>query len=242
MKNVNILIAEDEVFIGKDIKFQLEEMGYKVCQIVASGEEAIRAVAIHNPDLIIMDINLEGGMDGIQAVEKIKNAFGNIPVIFLTSLTDDETFHRAKLTGPSVFLNKSFNEYELSRHIELAIFNTHQQQNMSDDYSGTITEQFVWIKDGLSYKKVPIKDVLIIKADGSYSEVITEGKSYTLSKSMREVNDRLDHTVFVKVHKSYVVNFEKIDEFEGATLGIGKHKVPIGKTYLQMFKEKLKLL
>lgn len=242
MKNVNILIAEDEVFVGKDIKLQLEEMGYKVCQIAASGEEAIRAVAIHSPDLIIMDINLNGQMDGIQAVEKIKFTFGDIPVIFLTSLTDDETFHRAKMTGPSVFLNKPFNEYELSRHIELAIFNTHQKQNTSDDYSGTIIEQYVWIKDGFSYKKIPVKEVLIIKANGSYCEVITQEKSYTLSKSMREVNDRLDHSAFVKVHKSYIVNFEKIDEIEGATLSIGEHKVPIGKTHLQIFKEKLKLL
>ncbi|MDI3548938.1 MAG: two-component system, response regulator PdtaR [Methanobacterium sp.] len=92
----NILIVEDEKITAEDIKNSLNSVGYEVPAIVSSGEGAIKAVEEFKPDLVLMDIRLEGEMDGIQAAEQIRSRRG-IPIIYLTAYSDEKTVQRAKL-------------------------------------------------------------------------------------------------------------------------------------------------
>lgn len=242
IRKVKVLIVEDEVLVAKDIKMQLEELDYEVCQIATRADEAMRAMEIHIPDLILMDINIDGPFDGIETAEKIR-LINETPIIFLTDLRDRETFDRAKMIGPAVFLNKPFNEYELGRHIDLAVHNASGKVVTEDDEGATrFLKDFFWVKDGVSQKKKPIQDILWIKADGAYCEVVTAEKNHKLSKNMREINDLLDNPIFTKVHKSYIVNIERVTEMKGSSLRINENEIPIGKTFLQAFKERLKLL
>jgi len=98
---VKILIAEDENIIAKDIENTLERLGYRVLGSVRSGNEVIEKSKQLNPDLVLMDIILEGEMSGIEAAEIIMASF-TIPVIYLTALADNETLQRAKITEPFV--------------------------------------------------------------------------------------------------------------------------------------------
>ena len=91
MKN-NILIVEDESITALDLKFTLEEVGYNVIDITDNGQDAINIAAETSPDLTIMDINLKGEMNGIEAAKKLSEL--NLPVIFLTAYTDDDTFNK----------------------------------------------------------------------------------------------------------------------------------------------------
>jgi len=116
-----ILIVEDERIIAKDIQVKLEYLGFSVTDIVGSGEEAIEISASKKPDLILMDINLEGEIDGIEAAAIIHKS-NIIPVIYLTSYSDDATLQRAKITNPLGYINKPFNEKELHTSIELAFY------------------------------------------------------------------------------------------------------------------------
>lgn len=242
MGKVKILIVEDEVLVSNDIQIQLESLGYEVCQIATRADEAMRVTEIHSPDLVLMDINIKGPYDGIDTAKKIIDSY-QIPIIFLTDLSDNETFERAKMIGPAVFLNKPFNEYELSRHIDLAVYNASGKIVAEhDDDTTRLLKDFFWVKDGFSQKKKPVQDILWIKADGAYSEVVTTEKKHKLSKNMREVNDLLNNPIFTKVHKSYIINIERVTEIRGSALKIGENEIPIGKTFLQPFKEKLKLL
>ncbi len=99
MSFIEILIVEDEAIIAEDIASKLEKIGYTVIGIVASGEDAIAITKKQQPHLILMDIMLQGKMDGIEAVEHIQTQF-NIPVIYLTAYADDDTLNRAKVTKP----------------------------------------------------------------------------------------------------------------------------------------------
>ncbi|MCG8320414.1 MAG: response regulator [Cytophagales bacterium] len=240
MKKVKILIVEDEVLVGEDIKIQLEELDYEVCQIASRADEALRVIKIHQPDLVLMDINLDGPIDGIEAAKKIKSLY-DLPIIYLTDLKDDETFERAKATGPSIYLNKPFNEYELSRHIDLAIHNHSGNITLSGEVA-MVMEDYFWIKEDQSYKKIAIQDILWIEADGSYCEIRTISDKHKLSKNMREVNDLLNDLVFIRIHKSYTINIKRVDEIKGSSVVINDQSIPIGKTFLKGFKEKLKLL
>ncbi|KJU85757.1 response regulator receiver sensor signal transduction histidine kinase [Candidatus Magnetobacterium bavaricum] len=121
MTKKTVLIVEDEFIIAGRIKMALQEMGYAVTAIVASGLQAIENAATDNPDVVLMDIVLKGEMDGIEAAQKIREDY-NIPVIFLTSHINESLLERAKITEPFGYLLKPFNERDLQTNIEIAIY------------------------------------------------------------------------------------------------------------------------
>ncbi|MGI6564833.1 response regulator [Methanosphaera sp.] len=119
MKNT-ILIVEDESITALDLKFTLEEVGYNVIGITDNGQDAINIAAETSPDLTIMDINLKGEMNGIEAAKKLSEL--NLPVIFLTAYTDDDTFNKI-INDLSVygFISKPFNKKTIGMSIDFAI-------------------------------------------------------------------------------------------------------------------------
>ncbi len=131
-----ILVVEDEIITAMDLQQRLKNLGYNVPVIVSSGEEAIKKVKENNPDLVLMDINLYGEMDGIEAASKI-HSFSDIPVIYLTAFSDDKTLERAKITEPYAYVIKPIKERELHINIEIAFFK-HKIQKMSLENEGLI--------------------------------------------------------------------------------------------------------
>lgn len=121
MNKGRIVVVEDEAIVARDIQATLRSFGYEVPEIVTSGEEAIQAAYRLNPDLIMMDIMIKGAMDGIDAAEIIRSQF-NIPVVYLTAYSDDETLRRAKLTESYGFISKPFDERELYVAVEFALY------------------------------------------------------------------------------------------------------------------------
>ena len=112
MEKIKTLIVEDEIFVARDLQMHLEQMGYTVMSMVPSGEQAIQEIENEVPDLVLMDIVLQDGMDGIETAEKIRTRF-NIPVIFLTAHEDKATFERQKRRNrsgilPNLFKGKAY--------------------------------------------------------------------------------------------------------------------------------------
>lgn len=121
MKKANILIVEDESIVAQEIKICLENMGHAVASMAKRGEEAIIKAEEDLPDIILMDIQLKGQMDGIEAADIIQSRLG-IPVIFLTAYHDDERLERAKFTRPYGYVLKPFQERDLKITIEMALY------------------------------------------------------------------------------------------------------------------------
>ncbi len=122
-----ILVVEDESIVALDIQERLESLGYDVPTPVGSGEKAIVQAGSLRPDLVLMDIQLQGQMDGIEAADHIRRQFG-IPVIYLTANADDSTVERAKFTEPFGYVIKPFEERELHTTIEVALYK-HQSEH-----------------------------------------------------------------------------------------------------------------
>jgi diguanylate cyclase (GGDEF)-like protein/PAS domain S-box-containing protein len=116
-----ILVVEDESIVALDIQDRLESLGYEVPNTVASGEKAIEQAGVLRPDLVLMDIQLQGRMDGVEAADQIRQLFG-IPVIYLTANADHPTVERAKVTEPFGYVIKPFEERELHTTIEVALY------------------------------------------------------------------------------------------------------------------------
>lgn len=120
MSKIKILIVEDESIVALDLENRLKKNGHAVLGIASNGQEAINQAAISNPDLVLMDINLKGSINGIEAAREIYIRF-DIPVIYLTANADSDTFERAKTTAPIGYLLKPFKERELNQTIEVTL-------------------------------------------------------------------------------------------------------------------------
>ena len=116
-----ILIVEDEGLIARDIATRVRRAGYDVAGIAGSGEEAFEQATVTSPDLILMDIRLNGNIDGIEAARRIQEHY-DLPIIYLTAHTDRETLDRAKTTGAFGFLAKPIGQGSLPSSIEIALF------------------------------------------------------------------------------------------------------------------------
>ncbi|MFP4443340.1 MAG: response regulator, partial [Spirochaetia bacterium] len=116
-----ILIVEDEHIVALDIKMLLLKYGYEVAGIYSDAESALAALEKNLPELVLMDIKLQGEMDGIEATQQIKNKY-DIPVILLTAFADEATLQRAKITEPFAYLIKPFEDRELRTQIVIALY------------------------------------------------------------------------------------------------------------------------
>ncbi|ADN34961.1 response regulator receiver protein [Methanolacinia petrolearia DSM 11571] len=120
MSGKRILVVEDEVMVAMTLEDTLEALGYEVAGTVDNGRDAIRLAAEKKPDLILMDIRIRGDIDGIETADRISGSM-DIPVVFLTAHSDEQTLMRALKTQPYGFLIKPFRERELYSNIEMAI-------------------------------------------------------------------------------------------------------------------------
>ena len=128
---VGILVVEDERIVSMDLQRRLKTMGYDVVGAAVSGEEAIEKAEALLPDMVLMDIMLDGQLDGIQAAEIIHERF-HIPVIYLTAYADTSTLERAKVTEPFGYILKPFEERELHGHIEIALYKHRMEKRLKE--------------------------------------------------------------------------------------------------------------
>ncbi len=124
---MRILIVEDERLVAMSLRRQLCTLGYDVVHSVSTGEAAIAAVAGLQPDLILMDIRLEGALDGIQAAAEIRK-LRDLPIIYLTAFSNADILERAKVTEPFGYVLKPFDERELHVVIETALYKHRMEQ------------------------------------------------------------------------------------------------------------------
>ncbi|KWT82510.1 hybrid sensor histidine kinase/response regulator [Candidatus Magnetominusculus xianensis] len=121
MSKKKVLIVEDEIIIAKDIQKCVEDLGYVVTGAVPTAREAFMKIEQRRPDLVLMDIMLQDGIDGVEAASQIRKKY-DIPVIYLTAYADEKMIERAKITEPFGYLLKPFEDKELHINIEMAMY------------------------------------------------------------------------------------------------------------------------
>ena len=133
-----ILVVEHEAIVAEDLQRRLEQMGYNVPCIAASGEEAVKGTRRHNPDLVLMNVLLAGPMNGIEAADRIRSTI-DIPIIYLTAYADEEILERAKITEPFGYLIKPVSDRELHSNIEISIYKHRTDKQLSEKEKGHST-------------------------------------------------------------------------------------------------------
>jgi DNA-binding LytR/AlgR family response regulator len=237
MEKALVLIVEDQVLTAKSIEAMVTDHGMEVIAICKSGEDAIAFTQQRMPDIAIMDIRLQGNLDGIQTAKELQ-LNERIPVIYLSDYTDKGTVRRAKETRPANYLSKPFTEQDLLRAIDIALFNANTARATNDN-----EEEFVFLKTGQhSYSKFQYSQINFVEAERAYCKIHTSEKIVTLSISMAAVADQLNKDRFIKTHRSYMVNIRKVTEFTGTEITVAGHKLPVSDQHRSELMTKLNVL
>ena len=226
---IKILIVEDEMLIAANIAIQLETLGYEVAGIIPRGEEAIKSVQHEKPDLVLMDINLKGELDGIETAIKMQQE-DSIPIIYLTANSDDAHFNRAKATSPYAFLSKPFKKLDLQRAIELASVRILQESNEPKAGLNSLKlEDRIFVRQNDLMCKILIADILYLEADRNYCQVFTKDKNYLLINTLKNMEDKLPADTFQRIHRSYIINLKQVNEFNHNNITVGNKILPMSK-------------
>jgi DNA-binding LytR/AlgR family response regulator len=222
---LSILIVEDEFIIAEDIRAAILSHGYTCFGIAHSYPHALDLLKKNKPDFALVDITLDGDQYGL-LLGKIFSEDLNIPYIYVTSHADTGTLEKVKLTGPSGYLLKPFRRESIYAAIEVALTGFQQKKAGPDQERSTI------FKRGDEKIRVRYNEILFMESDGNYTHVQTMSTRFTERKSIKELLDELDGP-FIRVHKSYAVNKNKIHHFTREKIFIGNCEIPIGRTYAE---------
>ena len=230
-KNNTILIVEDEMIIAANISLQLTHLGYEVTKIISKAEEVLPNLLENIPDIILMDINLKGNLDGIELAHLIQKDY-KIPIIYLTANSDEAHFERAKETNPYAFISKPFKKLDLQRAIELSLIRFQEEQlrekgldlNSEEPY---ILSDCIFVRSHDKMVKVCINKILYIEAERNYCKIHCLDKEHLLVTTLKYLEEKLTSNNLMRIHRSFIVNLEHIDEIATSHVVIGKKAIPL---------------
>jgi len=221
---MRIAIVEDEILIADHLAMCLEEEGYEVVGSFTNATEAIEQFAELNVDLFLLDINLEGHLDGIDLAGHINTKLG-VPFIYLTSNTDPRTLERVKLTSPAGFIVKPFQPKDLRPAIELAWYKF--QQNKALKTAKTPKEDSFLIKDKEAMHRIFYNEIDYVEAADNYVLIFVNKKRFILSQTLKTIAQKLEQYGFLRIHRSYVINLQKVDCLKPGKVQLGTIELPV---------------
>ena len=244
-----VWVVEDDWVIAKNLQMMLKKMDYEVSQVLDSGEALLEALQQEIPDLILLDINLAGALDGIETALQLKKTF-DIPFIFLTALSDRPTLERVKITEPQAYLIKPVEHEPLRNAIEIALYKSAKNNDASPPQmkpAKSHPESFFmnnhfFVKAKSRLEKVHLEDVLWLEAKDIYCVIKTTKGQYVVSHTLKKLEQQFPSASFMRVHRSYMVALNSIEAIEDNNLIIGEQYIPIGKTYKSDLLERLRII
>ncbi len=239
---MKILIAEDNLIFANTLELIIEELGYELVGVANNANDLLRLHLAMEPDILLLDIQLNGTKDGIDIAYQIMDSKRPVPIIFMTSLQetslqDNATFERAKATNPFAYLVKPFDALLLQRTIELAFYKYEKGILEEDNFVGW--EKDMVIKDCLFVKieqhleKVMIQDIMYIDVLTKYTSIHTTKQEYSLRMSLKELYAKLPAGMFMQINRYTLINVNYIEKVDLQDLRIkisGKFH-PISRNY-----------
>ncbi len=242
------------IFIVKDNHDHLnslitknEKLGDEVVGSCNRAIDAISEINSLNPEIVLLDIHLNGDNDGIHLANQIKKSL-RTDVIFTTAMTSDDVMEKAVHTNPVGYLVKPINTGELKAGIELAIFKRMQLTEKTLNPIKEVTDQgYLTVRTGFKLKNVKFEAIEVLQSDQKNYVTLqtTDDKKYSIRKSIKSLLESVLPTGFIQVHRHYIVNINLIkfiSEREQMIEMKSSRSVPIGRTYKKTLYGKLNLV
>lgn len=243
---LHILIVEDEPNYADTLEMFVEKLGYNILGIVGHAQEAMLLFQSGKPDLILMDIHIKGEVSGIDLAKKMQ-AIREVPIIFITSYDDPETFDAAKETLPVAYLVKPFDPDQLERAMALAVHKLLKKNETKGFDAGTEAiggSGVFFIKERSRLIRIRDTDILWVGVEDKYCMLHIADRKFVLRQSLKELLDRLDMQKFVRTHRSCVVRLDAIEDIDLSeyTLHVNGESLPLGQSYKDELLKRLRTL
>lgn len=239
LSKLKILIVEDELSFAIELQMLVQEAGYEVLARVDNSAAALEKIIGHKPDMVLMDIDIKGEMSGLEVAEAVQHL--KVPILFITSMADPEKFEKSKELNAIGYLVKPINKISLHSAIEMAVKTLDIQQELEAAFS---TEDEIFVKKGNTYLRVHIDHITHIQASGDYCKLCTPNGEFLVSLRMSEFENLLKGRQFIRVHRSYFVNFKKVTSinFDKNRVLIGDIEIPFSRKMKAALMKHLNLL
>ncbi len=240
MVSMKIYVVEDDVISLDDILITISNLDHNCIGNSADPFEALEQIERLMPDVVLMDIHLNGKQQGIQLARKIKTTL-NIPIIFTSSEIAKPIISEAADISPIAYIIKPVEEKDLRSALILAEKNT---SKLNEEVQSKDTDLFIKVRNKL--ERVAINDILFAYTDTkNYCTIITEDdKKFTVRNSIVGLKQLLKHGQFIQTHRSYIINWTKVSAFYEGTqsIEIKEHSIPLGRTYKEAVYKRLRIL
>jgi DNA-binding LytR/AlgR family response regulator len=224
-----ILIVEDEPELALNIKDILKFIGYEVAGILDNGIEVVEFLKRHHVDLIFMDIQIKGPVDGVELCRKIKE-IKNTPVVYLTAFSEKSLLDKIATTDYEGYILKPFTLQALQSAAYLALKNQPKNSNPNGKKSVFI------VRDKGNTIPLQFEDILFFKADGLYTQIQTKTKTFVSRSILKDMIQDLPSDIFVRVHKSFTINYKEVTSFNAKEIQIHNYSIPLRRGYLKEIK------
>ncbi|WP_462251638.1 LytR/AlgR family response regulator transcription factor [Ekhidna sp.] len=225
MAGKKILIVEDDPEIAASLSDILELLNHHVVGIAESFDDAFSLLEKNEVDLVLLDIQLKGNKTGIDIAEKIGD---RLPYIFTTAFADEETVKKATELGPYGYIVKPYGMKDINPAIEVALSNFKNAKEMGSDEGGFLSNH-LYIKANSKLIRLNDDDILYIEAKGDYAVFKTIKKGYVVHSTIKNVIEKMNPKKFLKVHRSFVVNLDKIKDIEDSSIQIEDKIIPVSR-------------
>ena len=239
MEDLKILIVENDIPIQESLAEIVELLKHKVVG-TAKSMAAAKNMLANNPDLVLLDIHLNGDKSGIDFANVLDKQ--GVPFIFITALADADTVHQAVKTNPFGYIVKPFGLEDIYTAIQVAMKTYISLQKQADKEPIIINkDRTIFMKVNSSLVKIREDEILWAEARGDYVIFKTDSNTFIVHSTMKNVLEKLSST-FVKVHRSYIVNLDKVVDIDDSNLLIEDKVIPISRSNKSILLQKINVL
>lgn len=213
---MEILIVEDDALIAEHLKEIIGDEAKDNVQIAFSGKEAIKMLQEKKIDLLLLDINMESAVMGIEVALHVNEQY-QIPFIFITAQSDKQIVNRAVAMQPAAFIIKPFSPVSVIAAIEIV------RQSLSNDK--------LTIRDAYKDIVIPMKSIIYGKASNNYVEIYSSKKRWVVRSTLLNLLEQLPQDKFIQVHRSYFVNKSFVESVTASKIVINGEIIPVSKGF-----------
>jgi len=225
MSAAKILVVEDEVLIAEHIKDYLKSFGLNDVSLVHNKKNALQAIDHIQPDLVLLDIRLQGAMDGIE-LAKLIDEKGHVPYIFITANADLLVIQQATYTKAAAYITKPIKKSDLFAAIQIALKPAESEE-----------VKCLQVKDSGSTLSIPHRDILYIESSGNYIIIYTKAKKTIVRLSLEWAELELPDNQFMRIHRSYIVNLRAVQRINSKSVFIGEMEIPISRANISKISD-----
>ena len=242
MQALKVIIAEEVSNLEIDLQNRLTEMGFEVIALVSSPKDVLELLANKNADLVLMDTYSELSQNGFNVAKEIQEKY-DIPVVFLSGEDRVDFSKEIETFGSCIFMNKPVSDNELRANIMMA--------NRKDELSvkaksevAPVQSPYIFVRADYRLNKIRLTDIYYLEAKKDYVIIHTNDNVYTVHATMKDMMKVLPNSIFIRIHRSYIVNIDKVFSIKYPDLIIeNKMKtIPIGGLYRKSFFDKINIV